>query len=59
MKGPIMLTGTTITDWSQVEGAYYAGAGTEGVWLLVSVVLCVLSLFVGLRHERAAYRKTR
>ena len=54
-----MLTGTTITDWSQVEGAYYAGAGTEGVWLLVSVALCVLSLFVGLRHERIAYRKTR
>ncbi len=54
-----MLIGKGITDWSAVDGAYYAGAGTEGIWLILSIVLCVLALAAGLRHERAAYRKTK
>jgi hypothetical protein len=53
-----MLIGTTITDWSTVEGAYYAGAGTEAIWLTLSLALCIASLVAGSRHERAAYRKT-
>jgi hypothetical protein len=54
-----MLIGTDITDWSKVGGAYYAGAGSEGVWLILSVILCVLALIMGLRYERAAYRKVK
>jgi hypothetical protein len=52
-----MLIGTTITDWATVEGPYYAGQGSEAVWLILSLVLCVASLVAGSRHERAAYRK--
>jgi hypothetical protein len=52
-----MLIGTTITDWSSVDGAYYAGQGTEAIWLGLSLVLCVVALIAGFRHEKAAYRK--
>ncbi len=54
-----MLIGTDITDWSAVEGAYYAGMGTEGVWLVLSMILCVAALVAGARHEKAAYRKVK
>jgi hypothetical protein len=54
-----MLIGTDITDWSAVEGAYYAGMGTEAIWLFLSMVLCVAALVAGSRHEKAAYRKTK
>ncbi len=54
-----MLIGTNITDWSAVDGAYYAGAGTELIWLIVSIVLCVVSLVAGSRHEQAAYKKVK
>lgn len=54
-----MLIGTNITDWAAVEGAYYAGAGTEAIWLFLSMLLCVGALVAGSRHERAAYRKTK
>lgn len=54
-----MLIGTGITDWSAVDGAYYAGAGTEGIWLVASIILCLLALVAGLRHEKAAYNKTK
>lgn len=54
-----MLTGTSITDWAAVDGAYYAGAGTEAVWLFLSMILCVAALVAGARHEKAAYRKVR
>ncbi len=52
-----MLIGTNITDWSSVEGAYYAGQGTEAIWLGLSLVLCIVALVAGSRHENAAYRK--
>jgi hypothetical protein len=54
-----MLIGTDITDWSAVEGAYYAGMGTEAIWLFLSMALCVAALVAGSRHEKAAYRKTK
>lgn len=54
-----MLVGTDITDWGAVEGAYYAGAGTEAIWLFLSMILLVASLVAGARHERAAYNKAR
>lgn len=52
-----MLIGTDITDWAAVEGAYYAGQGTEGIWLGLSMLLCIVALVAGARHEKAAYRK--
>jgi hypothetical protein len=52
-----MLIGTNITDWSAVDGAYYAGAGTELIWLVLSIILCVVCLIAGSRHEKAAYKK--
>jgi hypothetical protein len=54
-----MLIGTTITDWSTADGAYYAGQGTEAIWLMLSLVLCIVALIAGSRHERAAYQKAK
>lgn len=54
-----MLIGTNITDWSTVDGAYYAGAGTELIWLIASIALCVVALVAGSRHEKAAYGKVK
>lgn len=52
------MFGTDITDWSAVEGAYYAGQGSELAWLVLSILLCVAALVIGSRHEKRAYRKT-
>jgi len=50
--------GTTITDWSTVEGAYYTGAsGGEFIWLIVAVALTVIPLVVGNKHEHETYKK--
>ncbi|MEM6308758.1 MAG: hypothetical protein AAF754_01820 [Pseudomonadota bacterium] len=50
--------GSNITDWSTVEGAYYTGYGSgEALWLIVAIILTVVPLVVGARHEHAAYKK--
>lgn len=50
--------GTSITDWAAVEGAYYTGyGGGEAFWLIVAIVLCIIPLIVGSRHELDAYKK--
>lgn len=54
-----MLFGTNITDWSAVDGGYYAGAGTEAIWLFLSMIVLVASLVAGSRHEKAAYSKVK
>lgn len=54
-----MLIGTDITDWAAVEGTYYAGVGSEGIWLALSALLCVAALIAGARHEKTAYRKAK
>ncbi|MDM7931267.1 hypothetical protein [Tabrizicola sp.] len=53
------MFGTDITDWAAVEGSYYAGHGSEAIWLILSIILCVGALVFGALHEKAAYRKTR
>ncbi|WP_434612943.1 hypothetical protein [Tabrizicola sp. M-4] len=54
-----MLVGTNITDWAAVDGAYYAGAGTEAIWLFLSMILCVAALVLGARHEKGAYKRVK
>lgn len=44
-------------SWNSVEGAYYAGAaGGEMIWLVASIVCCVIALVVGHSHEAGAYK---
>ena len=52
------MIGTDITDWAAVEGAYYAGMGSEAIWLFLSMILCVGALVLGALHEKEAYKKT-
>ena len=51
--------GSAFDTWTNVTGAYYPGAGTawEEIWLVVSIAMLVVALFVGSRHELDAYRK--
>jgi len=60
-------------SWNSAEGAIYNGAtvlaegaeaplwytSSEGIWLLVSIGLCVFALLVGHGHEAVAYRRER
>jgi len=46
-------------SWNAVTGAYYTGhGGGEGLWLYISIGLCVVALIFGALHERDAYRKS-
>jgi hypothetical protein len=51
------MIGTDITNWSAVEGAYYAGLGSEMVWLILSIAMCFGALVYGALHEHSAYKK--
>jgi len=54
------MIGTPIENgtWNGVEAGYYAGMGSgEMIWLLISIVMCVIALVVGSRHEKSSYRK--
>lgn len=53
------MIGTDISDWATVEGAYYAGMGSEAFWLILSMILCAGALIFGALHEKGAYRKTK
>lgn len=53
------MTGTEITDWAAVEGAYYAGMGSEAIWLALSIIIVVGALVLGAMHEKSAYKKTK
>ena len=39
--------------------AYYMGANSswEVIWLLLSIVMCVIALWMGARHELDAYKE--
>lgn len=45
--------------WEGVTEAYYNAAGTEALWLFVSIALCVVALIGGAIHESKAYRRAR
>ena len=50
--------GTDITDWSVITAEYYTGAGgSEALWLIISIILCIIPLVVGSKHELDAYKK--
>lgn len=50
--------GTSITDWAAVDGAMYTGAGGgEMLWVIVALVLCVVALVIGFKHEHDAQKK--
>jgi hypothetical protein len=52
------MIGTDITDWAAVEGAYYAGQGSEAfVAGDIDRPLC-RALVLGAMHEKAAYKKS-
>lgn len=53
MTGAPFDTGT----WAGVTDSYYAGAGGEFIWLMISIALCVVALIGGAIHEGRAYRK--
>jgi hypothetical protein len=50
--------GSPIDTWDGLTGAYYMGmnSGWELIWLLVSIVMCVVALYVGAKHELDAYK---
>ncbi len=41
-------------SWNDVAGAYYMGASSswEGIWLIVSIVMCLLALYYGVINEK-------
>jgi hypothetical protein len=46
--------------WEGAEGAYYTGLGSgELIWVLASLLLIVVALVAGSRHEKHAYRRLR
>jgi len=51
--------GSAFDSWSGVEGAYYIGANTswEGIWLVISIAMCVVALIAGARHELSSYKR--
>jgi len=55
------MFGSPVEDgsWnSMADAAYYAGhGGGEATWLIISIVLCVVALFVGARHESKSYKE--
>jgi hypothetical protein len=51
------MIGTDITSWAAVEGAYYAGMGSEAFWLFLSMALGAGAIVLGALHEKSAYKK--
>ncbi len=50
--------GSPITSgtWDGFAGAYYTGLGSgELLWLLATIVLLVIAIVLGARHEKEAY----
>ncbi|WP_171060442.1 hypothetical protein [Poseidonocella sp. HB161398] len=48
------------TSWDGITGAIYAGYGSvEGLWLAACLVLVVIAIFFGWKHEEHAYKATK
>jgi len=50
------MIGAPFDNWDAVAGgSYYTGLGSgEFIWLMVSIALCVLAIFIGHSHESKA-----
>lgn len=50
------MIGSPIDSWDKAtDAAYYVGQGSgEAIWLLISIILCIVALIWGHRHEAAA-----
>ncbi|MEP1442073.1 MAG: hypothetical protein ABJK39_03600 [Hyphomicrobiales bacterium] len=50
--------GASFETWDAVkDAAYYVGAGSEAIWLAISIILCVVALVIGHSHESKANKK--
>lgn len=51
--------GSSFKSWDAVEGAYYMGAGTswEVIWTIVALLICIIAMVAGSKHELEAYKK--
>jgi len=51
--------GSEYSDWAEFTGPIYMGANStwEMIWLIIAVVLCILALIFGSKHELDAYKK--
>ncbi len=51
--------GSDFETWDALTGAMYMGAGTiwEHIWLWLSVIMCVVALWMGNSHESDAYER--
>ena len=43
--------------WNGVTESIYNAAGTEALWLFISIALCVVALWMGHRHEGESYER--
>ena len=51
--------GSAYSDWAEFTGPLYMGANSswEVIWTLVAVVLCIVALVAGSKHELDAYKR--
>ncbi|MBN9888212.1 hypothetical protein [Salipiger abyssi] len=48
------------TSWDGITGAIYAGYGSvEGLWLALCLLMIVVAIVFGWRHEEHAYKATK
>jgi len=51
-----MNSPVTAGTWDGFEGAYYTGLGsTELPWLIATMILLAIAIWMGARHEHEAY----
>lgn len=44
--------GASFDNWDAVkDAAYYAGQGSEAIWLIIAIVLCIAAIVIGHAHE--------
>ena len=43
--------------WNGVTESIYNAAGTELLWLIVSIALCCVALWMGHSHESDSYKR--
>ena len=51
--------GSSFSSYDAVTGAYYMGANSswEVIWTLVALIVCIIALIAGSKHELKSYKK--